>query len=137
MTSLPEGASEIPDRQEDLLRQVHPTQIQEVDGRPASSAFSPRPSDAGVMSTRRAWVGADIAHSQWLAAGRESAGTWGIRQVDFVEELFAYDDSHLPGAPEGHASIDFQQLSKNQQKRVGRQLRDASCDRGCMFSPAA
>jgi hypothetical protein len=132
---MPAGASTIDDVNEDLLRQVHPTQLM-LDGRPDSSAFSPSPSDTGLLSTRRQWITAERAHSDWIASQKLSVGTWGIRQGDFTDaDLLAYDDSSINGNPEGHASVDFTAFAPSRHRKIGRKLRDASCERGCLYQP--
>lgn len=131
---VPAGCTEIDRDDEDLLRQVHPTQVLN-DGRPDSSAFSPSPRDAGRLSTRRESVGPQTAYEDWRKAGRDSAGTWGIRKGDFVDGLIAYDDSSEAGNPADHASVDFQGLNSSRHRKVGRRLRDASHDRGCLHLP--
>lgn len=116
-----------------LLRQVHPDQIK-VDGDPSSSAFRPSRSDLGLLSTRREHIGAERAYREW-SKDHLSAGTWGmsVEEIETVK-LRAFDDSHEPGQPEGHASVDFQSQTNARQNKTGRILRDLSVERGCLHA---
>jgi hypothetical protein len=104
------------DRNEVLLRQVHPLLYLE-DGKLSSVAFYPSVVDEGLLSTRRAHIGAQDAYEQWILT-HESSGTWGISVGELLDEsLESVDDSSLPNTPEGHASVDFTHLSSNAQAR--------------------
>lgn len=123
---------DLSDKQEKLLRQIHPDQFT-VDGQPASSAFLPRASHAGLLSTRRQHIGAERAFREWIE-NHESRGTWGVT-VGEVENasLRAFDDSNESDHPEGHASVDFNSLTTNGlQKRSARVLRDHAVKHGCL-----
>jgi len=124
--SLLEASDEV------LLRQVHPDQF--PNGVLSKVAFFPSPRDQGLLSTRRNRVGAEQACLDWRASSRESVGTWGVSVGEFKGvDVAAYDDSHLPGQPAGHASADFTSYDRAKQVQKGRKLREKAKARGRLF----
>jgi hypothetical protein len=128
--------------EEVLRRQVHPTQLLN-DGKLSSAAFRPTPEHNGLLSTRREFVSAEAAFQQHITERDadnqplKSVGTWGVSVGELSgQALSAYDDSAEPGNPIGHASVDFQAMTRGQQERASRVLRDAACERGCLYLPS-
>lgn len=119
---------------EDLFRQVHPTQL-DAEGMPTSPAFLPSKNDGGLLSTRRAWIGAKKAHESHVALGLESAGSWTINVGHARSlQLPPVDDSAEPGMPPGHASVDFRfHASSGKIRQLARKLRDAA---RCEYRPS-
>lgn len=131
------GNALLEDAGEVLLRQVHPSQLQE-DGVPTKQAFLPTDSHARLLSTKRESVTPVAAYTDWVGRGFESAGTWGI-SIDEIAgaQLHAVDDATNTGEP-FHASVNFQELpSKGELTRRARILRDHAADRGCLHRPTA
>ena len=97
-----------------------------VDGTPDSSNFIGKSNHGYLLSTRREAIGARRAFREWTQ-DRLSEGTWGIPVGAIIDNgLQAFDDSSRPGAPEGHASVDFRGLSDGVARKKAKKLRDAA-----------
>jgi len=130
------GNSLLENDAEVLLRQVHPTHIQ--DGAPTKQAFLPTESHAQLLSTKRERVTPMRAHQDWIERGMDSAGTWGVSVAEVGDaEMHAVDDANNVTEPD-HASVNFRELpSKGAAIRKARILRDLAVERGCLYRPAA
>jgi hypothetical protein len=119
-------------REETLMRQVHPDQVQ-ANGVPDSSAFMAKQPHNYLLSTRREHIGAQQAYEDWIV-DHESVGTYGILVADIMDEsLTAFDDSTDPNMPDGHASVDFRGVSDGQARKRARRLRDKAVGRGRLY----
>jgi len=118
------------DRENELLfRQIHPSHFLE-DGAMSSIAFKPGGGDAGHLSTRQQFIGAERAYREWTKS-HDSEGTWAVSVGEVVSlGLGAIDDSDKPEMPEGHASIVFDGLANKPVAQKARKLRDAATNRG-------
>lgn len=122
-SSRAENASLLRDHAEVLRRQIHPSMTKA--GLPTSAAFNPTPKDGGYLSTLREVVDPEDACEFHLAKNLETLGTWGFSIGDVsAAELYAVDDGHLERNPANHASVVFTGLSRSQEKRAARTLKE-------------
>lgn len=113
-----------------LFRQVHPTACH--GDTLASSAFTPGSNDQGMLSVHRERLGAEGAYTLWTSRGGRSAGTYAVSVSEISGiGLKAIDDA-TDSNPD-HASIDFTNATRGQQRQLGRKLRDLAMIRGRLY----
>lgn len=125
----------ITDRDEHVLRQVHPSLLTPA-GEIMKTAFAPSDRDAGLLSTVHGRVAPAEAYRRWTQdKGLESIGTFGLEVGEVLDlSLGVLDDSAV--VEPDHVSIDFRQVpSKGRVLQLGRKLRDAAVARGCLHGP--
>lgn len=129
------------DPNELLLRQVHPSFVQE--GRITSQAFRPTPKDQKKLSTNReSLISPQEAYELHTEQKKlYSAGVWGITVAEVLEngELKIQEDPIKdPVIDDSHCLIDFSQISSESQiKSVGSKLSEKARNRGSLYRPAA
>lgn len=102
-----------------LHRQVYKTY---PDGTAMSVNFIPTKKDDGLLSTRQnTHVDAQTAFDEHVSNGWQSVGSWSF--LAGGTELEVIDDSDAPDAPTGHASVNFNDLSRGARERAGKQLK--------------
>jgi hypothetical protein len=120
------------DASEVLLRQVHPSFLQ--DGEPSSQAFVPTPKDEGQLSIARGSL--TTAESAFLhyttVLQKDSAGTWGVTVGEASGASLNSFDAPRPDVP-AHGFIDFRSLSVNQARRKGQVLKGWARERGRIY----
>lgn len=121
-----------------LLRQVHPSFIQE--GRVTSVAFRPTPKDQKKLSVNR---GSLISPKESFELhtnqkNLQSAGVWGVsvREVYEMSEITLEEDPvSEPFKDPSHALINFSKIdSESRVKTISSKLADKARSRGCLFS---
>jgi hypothetical protein len=132
--------SSFSDETEILLRQVHPSFIQE--GRVSSQAFRPTPKDQKKLSVNRSsLIEAREAFIFYTERKKlASAGVWGVsvREVTEIAGLNIEEDP-ITDPPEdpSHSLIDFSGIdSENKIKPISSKLAEKARTRGSLFSPA-
>jgi hypothetical protein len=119
-----------------LFRQIHPDLMQS--GVPASSAFVPKPSDAGMLSVDRSSLAtAEESYNLYVANGLRSAATYGVSVGEFgAHGLRCIPDpiKDVPGRKDNraHALVDYTALNPAQQKKVGKRIKTAALARGIL-----
>ena len=127
-----------------LLRVVFNTQINPLTGRIDSTAFTPPPSDEGLLSTEHGDRPGSAEAYREAVDLTDVAGIWGVTVTECEANYKREHDIQLPliddGGEDGkspwHVSIDFRQYV-NQSNRVnspglrkGKYLRDCAQSRG-------
>jgi len=108
-------------------------------GRVSSAAFVPGPNHDSLLSTRHQSVGAERAYVEFVAAGNATEGSWAVSVDDvgnngICDEVAAYLDEFIGGAPDGHVSIDFNPSpSVSATKRIAKHLSRKADARGKLF----
>jgi hypothetical protein len=127
------------DKNELLLRQVHPHFIQE--GRVSSVAFRPTPKDQKKLSVNRGSLTTpersfDL-HTR--EKGLQSSGVWGVsvEEVCAMQDLSIEEDPISAPIPDpSHGLIDFSQIeSESRIQKLASKLAEKARARGCLFSP--
>jgi hypothetical protein len=137
MHSIQSGSFE--DGNELLLRQIHPTFIQE--GRMTSQAFRPTPKDQKLLSVNRSSkikpLDAYILHTEIKKLS--SVGVWGVSvsEVNDIDDLNIKEDPiENPIEDKSHSLIDFSLLdSESRIKAISSKLADKARKRGCLHQP--
>ncbi len=120
-----------------LLRQVHPSFIQE--GRVTSLAFRPTPKDEKKLSVNRRSLTTPEKSFELHTEqrGLRSAVVWGVSvgEVSEMQELTVEEDPVVaPVEDLSHALIDFSKIdSESRIKTVASKLADKARLRGCLF----
>ena len=117
-----------------LLRQVHPTFVDEG-GRITSQAFTPTGNHDGALSVARgSLVSAQEATEFHRTTGRKSEGTWAVTvgEAHLQGTKCVEDPSGPSNVEQAHALICFSG-STNERKKVGQVLARFARDRGRLF----
>ena len=127
------------DKEELLLRQVHPKFI--VESRVTSQAFLPTEKDDKKLSVNRSsMVSAREAFDLHTKSNNlQSAGVWGVS----VEEVLTLDSLSIESDPietpiqdASHSLINFSKLSSESRiKATAKQLTAKARDRDCIYKP--
>lgn len=122
--------SKLTNPEELQLRQVIPIWIQE--GRPSSCAFTPNSGDGGQCSLdRNSVVTPREAFEAYLARQRSTGGCWGVSVGEYsIVELSDYSDPLQDNA--AHSLVDFSGHPEGAWRRLGKRIKKAAQDRGCL-----
>lgn len=117
------------DPDEQLLRQVHPSWIQQ--GRPSSQAFRPTPKDEGLLSVSRGakTSAADAFDLHTRVKGLQSVGVWSVLVGQCTDaKLDVFEDPLTEPFPDpAHAVVDYRGLG-DKEVRARAQLLKASAE---------
>lgn len=121
------------DSETKLLRQIHPTFVQ--NGRPTSQAFRPTPKDENQLSV---YNGAMIAaaaswHYYTETLRLESAGVLALSHAECDAQQLKVIEDGIP-IP-AHCYIDFSGVSKPDAERKSKKLAALAKKRGWLFQP--
>lgn len=135
------------DAEELFYRQVHPSWVT-AEGTIALAAFTPTSKDNKKLSLSSSnTFDAESAYERHVASGLKSAGSVAVTDPEVVaayQNIATREDGsnatvrHVvkDNDPfDGHAHVDFTDLSKNERKSVVASLSHASNDRGWQFQP--
>jgi len=125
-------------KEELLLRQVHPTFVQ--NGQISSQPFCPTPKDDNKLSVDRASMTSPrAAHSLFIANGGQSVAVYGLSVDEFLrEELTCHADplkaSDGKRANPAHAVADYSAHAPGQQKNKAKRLKLKAVARGSLHT---
>jgi hypothetical protein len=131
--------SSFDEKDELLLRQVHPSFIQ--DGRVTSQAFRPTPKDQKKLSVNRnSLISAQVIFEVHTKKKKlSSAGVWGVSVQEAKETPgLSLKEDPIEGPIEdlSHCLIDFSNIdSEGRIKTIASKLADKARSRGCLFEP--
>jgi hypothetical protein len=122
------------DDNEVLYRQIHPDLM---DGDvPASSNFVPKRSDNNELSLDRSSItSADAAFTLYTGAGYLSVAVYGVAVGEFRAEKISCREDPIALTPStwanpAHAVADYSAHSPNQQKTIGKRIKQKAIARG-------
>lgn len=126
-------AKKLSPSEELLMRQVHPSMMQE--GRLWSGAFAPTKADNGLLSTDRdSLISPKEAYERYLKlkALTQAGGTWGVSVNEFSEiDLFCYSDPLHDN--DAHSLVDFAAKGKAMEKGLGKRAYAKASARGRLY----
>jgi hypothetical protein len=127
------------DGKEVLLRQIHPTFIE--NGEPSSDRFRPSDEDENMLSLDRSLlVTPSESHANYVASGRLSAAVFGLSVSEFESETIPCSEDPLeatataPANP-AHSLADYSVHLMRQQKIIGKRLKRVAVARGRLHPP--
>lgn len=124
------------DQNELLLRQVHPTFIQ--DNRVTSQAFKPTPKDENKLSvSRSSKTTAEKAHKHYTKTLKlESACVMAVSVSEIIaHQKLQLEDNPISGAnaDQSHALVDYTALTSSEKDKVAKKLAANARARGIQY----
>lgn len=131
--NVPNEDELLEDDDELLFRQIHPNCVEE-DGEPSSAPFHPTTKDKNKLSVDRSSL--TTAEESYLRHRErwESDAVYGVTVGEFKDEEIPCLSNPLKGNG-AHVLANYRGISKNQQKKKAKRLRDVAVKRGKLHPP--
>jgi hypothetical protein len=131
--------TKLSDVDEVMLRQIHPTFIE--DGEPSSQPFRPTPKDENKLSVDRGSKTTPAgAYDLFVASGLKSVAVYGVSVAEFGDQgVSCHPDAIEAGdgivANPAHAFADYSAHADSKQKTVAKRIKLKAIARGRLHPP--